>query len=156
MIVKKFSELTDIEINTIINEHYNHWVKFNPKMKKEDTIYKFTKIYTKNILPFGISLFNNDNIMVGFCVLKYENLKKYPELYPWISDLLIFEKYRKHGYGTYLINYSIKIYKELGYNKVYIWTDQVPNYYKKLGFKYYKKIEKNEGGKGDLFYKEII
>ena len=45
--------------------------------------------------------------------------------------------------------------KELGYKKVYLWTDQTPEFYKKIGYTYLQQVEKNEGGYGELFYKEV-
>lgn len=154
MLFKKFSELNEKELNYLIDIHYNHWVKYNPKMLKEDTIYKFSKLYTKNELPFGVSLIDNDEI-VGFCVFKKENLKNYPHITPWLSDVMIIEKYRGKGYGKILVSNGEKILKDEGYNIVYLWTDQAPDFYKKLGFKYKQEVEKNEGGFGQLFYKEL-
>ena len=124
-------------------------------MEKEKTIYKFTKLYTKDKLPFGIALINNDNNIVGFCVFKIENLKKYPEFYPWLSDVMILKEYRGKGYGKMLLQYGENLLKELGYNIIYVWTDQAPNFYKKIGFSYKQEVEKNEGGTGQLFYKKI-
>ena len=155
MKVKKFNQLTGEELNYIIDIHYNHWVKFNPKMVKENTIYKFTKLYTRDELPFGIALIDGKDNIVGFCVFKIENLKKYPEIFPWLSDVMIFEKYRGKGYGKVLLQYGEKILKEFGYNTIYVWTDQAPDFYKKLGFTYKQEVEKNEGGFAQLFYKNI-
>ena len=153
MKIKKFNELTEDELNLIIDIHYEHWVKFNPKMQKENTIYKFSKLYTTNDLPFGIALVDDIDNIIGFCVLKIENLKKYPEIYPWLSDIMILEKYRGNGYGKLLVQYGEETLKEKGYKEIYVWTDQAPDFYKKLGFIYKQKVEKNEGGFGDLFYK---
>ena len=30
-------------------------------------------------------------------------LKKYPEIFPWLSDVMIFENYRGRGYGKILL-----------------------------------------------------
>jgi GNAT superfamily N-acetyltransferase len=155
MKAKKFNQLTQEELNRIIDIHYNHWVKHNPKMIKENTIYKFTKLYTGEQLPFGIVLLDDLDNIVGFCVFKIENLKKYPEIYPWISDVMILENYRGKGYGKKLLQYGEKYLKELGYNTIYVWTDQAPDFYKKVGFIYKQEVEKNEGGYGQLFYKNI-
>ena len=43
MIIKKFSQLTESELNLLIDIHYNHWVKFNPKMQKENTMLSITR-----------------------------------------------------------------------------------------------------------------
>ena len=155
MKVKKFNQLTEAELNFIIDTHFNHWVKFNPKMIKENTIYKFTKLYISDELPFGIALIDDSDNIVGFCVFKIENLKKYPEIFPWLSDVMIFEKYRGKGYGKVLLHYGERILKKHGYNTIYVWTDKAPDFYKKLGFIYKQEVEKNEGGYGQLFYKNI-
>ena len=154
MEIKKFCELTEDELNTLIDVHYNHWVKFNPKMKKEDTIFKFKTLYTTPGLPFGVALFDKNQI-VGFCVFKKENLKKYPEIFPWLSDVMILPSFRGKGYGKALLEYGQKTLKEMGYSTIYVWTDQAPDFYKKLGFQYKMQVEKNEGGFGELFYKNI-
>ena len=156
MIVKKFSELNEEKLNKIIDIHFNHWIKYNSKMIKENTIYKFKQLYTKDILPFGIALFDNEENMVGFCVLKIENLKKYPDIYPWLSDIMVFKEYRGKGYGKILVEEGKRILKKLGYNKIYVWTDQVTDFYKKLDFQYLHKVKKNEGGYGELFFIENI
>lgn len=123
-------------------------------MLKENTIYKFSKLYTKNELPFSIALLDDNNI-VGFCVFKIKNLKKYPDIYPWLSDVMILEKFRGKGYGKILLSYGEQVLKEQGYKTIYVWTDQAPDFYKKLGFKYKQEVEKNEGGYGQLFYKNL-
>ena len=93
MEIKKFNEISKDELNYIIDIHYNHWIKHNSKIIKQNTIDKFTQIYTQKKFPFGITLIDNEEI-IGFCVLKIENLKQYPEIYPWISDVMIIERYR--------------------------------------------------------------
>ena len=154
MIIERFNQLTEEELDKLIDVHFNHWVKFNPKMDKANTEYKFKTLYTKNTLPFGIVLKDNNEI-VGFCVFKIENLKKYPQFYPWFSDVMVLEQFRGKGYGRKLLEQGTKILKDLGYNKIYVWTDQAPDFYKKLGFTYLQQVEKNEGGFGKLCFKDI-
>lgn len=124
-------------------------------MEKQNTIYKFKELYRGENFPFGIALFNDQNNIIGFCVLKIINLEKHKEFLTWISNLIILKEYRGKGYGKLLIKEANKILKELGYKKVYLWTDQTPGFYKKIGFKYLQKVEKNEGGYGVLFYIDI-
>ncbi len=113
-------------------------------------------LYTTDNLPLGLALFNEENNIVGFCVLKIENLKLYPEIYPWLSDVMILKEYRNLGYGRILVNEALKYLKTLGYDKVYVWTDQAPLFYEKLNFKFVQKVEKNNGGYGKLYSKEGI
>lgn len=152
--VKKFKELTKVQLKMLAEVHFNHWVKFNPKMDFETTLNKFQFLYTTDNLPYGLALFENNEI-VGFFVLKKENLKKYPNIFPWLSDVMIIEKYRGKGYGKILIEQAENILTSDGFSKVYVWTDQAPEFYKKLGFVYQQEVEKNEGGFGQLFVKNL-
>lgn len=151
----KFKDISKQDLNKIIEKHYTHWHQFNPAMDKEETIDKFKNSFTKEEgLPIGYACYNDD-ILVGFCTLRKENLKKYPEIYPWISSVMIFDEYRHQGYGTEMLQEIANRAKELGYHKVYLWIDQAPEFYKKIGYTYLRQVEKNEGGYGELFYKEV-
>ena len=150
MEIIRFKDLSKEELNKIIDYHFNHWVQYSPLMEKEQTIYKFTQLYTKEEMPFGLALYDNNNL-IGFCVLKKDNLKKYPDITPWLSDVFILKEYRNKGYGRILIQNALKILKDIGYNKVYVWTDQAPEFYQHLGFKYEMQVEKNEEGYGELY-----
>lgn len=152
MKVKRFSELTDEELNKIINRHFCHWSKYSTKISLDDVIYKFKNIYAlNNELPYGIAIVENKEI-IGFCTLRLNELKNYPEFNPWICSVMIFDEYRRKGYGKALINYAKQEYQKLGYNKVFLWTDKAPIFYEKIGFSYVQDILKNdESGYGRLY-----
>lgn len=153
MIIKKFEELPKEELTKIINKHFNHWSQYSPTMDYENTKNKFENIYAKNnIIPFGITLYEENNL-IGFLVFKTNCLEKYPEYTPWISDVMIFDEYRRQGYGTKLINEALNILQNLGYERAYLWTDKAPEFYEKIGFTYEHEVEKNEGGFGRLYSK---
>lgn len=153
--VKKFNQLEYEVLQKIIHKHFSHWSQFSPLMSLEATQDKFINLYAKNdTIPFGIAMFDKDEL-IGFCVLKMDCLKKYPQFYPWISDVMIFNQFRNQGYGRKLIEEALTIVSSLGYKSAYLWTDQAPEFYKKIGFNYLQPVEKNEGGFGQLFCKEI-
>lgn len=153
MIIKKFNELTQEELDKIINKHYSHWSQYSPTMNYENTKNKFENIYAQNdIIPFGIAMFEECDL-IGFLVFKTNCLEKYPEYTPWISDVMIFDNYRRKGYGTKLIYEALNILQNLGYERAYLWTDRAPEFYEKIGFTYEHEVEKNEGGFGRLYSK---
>lgn len=155
MIFRKFSELSDTDLNKIINKHYNHWVQYSPTMDFNTTKEKFENIYANdNNIPFGIAMYEKNNL-IGFLVFKHNCLEKYPQYTPWISDVMIFDEYRNQGYGTKMIEEALSTLKELGYDKAYLWTDKAPTFYEKIGFTYEHDVEKNEGGIGRLYSKNI-
>ncbi|HAB66876.1 MAG TPA: hypothetical protein DCE23_05870 [Firmicutes bacterium] len=156
MEVKKFSEISKEDLDRIINKHYSHWSQYSDSMDFSDTSNKFNNIYTDDTsIPYGIAMYDNDNL-IGFCVLKDQCLINYPEFNPWISDVMIFDSYRGCGNGRRLIELAKRELKNLGFNKVYLWTDKAPIFYEKLGFKYIKDVLKNdESGYGRLYSIEL-
>ena len=152
MTIKKFSELEEDILDKIIQKHYSHWSQYSELMTLENTTYKFKELYAKNKeIPYGIALME-DKEVVGFCVLKIDNLKFYPEYNPWISDVMIFDQYRGKGNGVKLINAAKEELKKQKYEKAYLWTDKAPIFYEKQGFQYIKDVLKNdESGYGRLY-----
>lgn len=155
MEVKKFNELSEKQLDKIINNHFNHWSKYSPLMTLEDTTDRIKNVYTSNTLPYGIAMLENNEI-IGFCMLKDFDLYNYPEITPNICNIMIFDKYRKQGYGTKLVEYAKQELKKLGYDKAYLWTDKAPEFYEKIGFTYVKDVLKNDKtGYGRLYVIDI-
>ena len=57
---------------------------------------------------------------------------------------IFWKNIEKKGYGTKLINYAKEKLKTLGYSKVFLWTEEIPTYYEKLGFNYVQDVLKND------------
>lgn len=156
MEIKRFSEIRAEDLDKIVNKHFSHWSQFSELMNLEDTAYKFKNFYTDDTsIPFGIAMYDEDKL-IGFCVLKEQCLIHYPELSPWISDVMIFDAYRGVGNGRKLIELAKSELKRRGFNKAYLWTDKAPIFYEKLGFTYVQDVLKNdESGYGRLYSIEL-
>ncbi len=151
-VIKKFSEISEEDLDKIINKHFSHWSQYSEMMRLDDTTNKFKNIYAvDDDIPYGIAMYD-DNKMIGFCVFKEHCLDKYPEFTPWISDVMIFDDFRGNGYGRKLISYAKNELKSRGFDKAYLWTDKAPVFYEKIGFKYVQDVLKNdESGYGRLY-----
>ena len=77
-----------------------------------------------------------DKTPVGFCTLQLSEDFR-PDLGPWIADLVIDPKYQKQGIGKMLISTTITKAKELGFEKLYLFTfdPSITEYYGRLGWK---------------------
>lgn len=76
------------------------------------------------------------------------------DLYPWLSGLYVVPSYRSKGIGSKLQR-SVEIYAgQLGYKKLYLYTD-IENYYEKSGW---LQIDKGITYSGDYnnIYAKII
>jgi GNAT superfamily N-acetyltransferase len=77
-----------------------------------------------------------DKTPVGFCTLQLsENFR--PDLGPWIADLVVDPKYQKQGIGKMLLDVTVLKAKELGFEKLYLFTfdPSIIEYYGRFGWK---------------------
>lgn len=76
-----------------------------------------------------------DNIPVGLCSLQL-NDGICPELSPWLGDLCVELSYQNLGIGRLLIDATKNKAKELGYEKLYLFSPDpmIHKYYAKLGW----------------------
>jgi GNAT superfamily N-acetyltransferase len=155
MEIKYFSDLTEEQVKFIAETNYNYWKKFNPILDyNESTDAIIAMRANVGVLPIGLALVDGDNI-IGFCTLRVDRLKNHLDKNPWLCNVMIFDKYQGKGYAAQMLESACLKFKDLVYKKLYAWTYQVPDFYKKLGWKYEGKITKNEGGEGLLFSHEI-
>ena len=155
MEIRYFSELSEEKVKFIAETNFNYWKKYNPILDyKESTENIIAMRNNIDKLPVGLALISNDKIL-GFCTLRENRLKEHLDINPWLCNVMIFEEYKGKGYAKKMINFACEKFKEFGYSKVYCWTDQAPDFYKKLGWKYEGKTTKNEGGECELFSREV-
>jgi len=155
MKINLFTELTEEQVKFIAESNYNYWKNFNPALDYNESTGNILAMKNNaNELPIGIALIDDDKI-VGFCTLRENRLKNHLDINPWLCNVMIFEEFKGKGYAKAMINFACEKFKNFGYSKIYVWTDQAPEFYEKLGWTYEGKITKNEGGEGELFSKEI-
>lgn len=78
----------------------------------------------------------HDEIPVGSCTLELDGGIR-PDLGPWIGDLVVALKYQKQGVGKLLLDTTIKKAKELGFEKLFLFTfdPAIPKYYQRFGWR---------------------
>jgi len=147
---KFFNSLPESELKKIALLHFNQWSSMNATLTIDDKIKEFTQEYAKwsDKLPSGFAVYDNEEL-VGFCRLKVLNLKKHPELTPWISSLLVLKQGK--GYGKAIVDFACQTLKNMGYKAVYVYTDQAPEFYKKFGFQFQGMVDKNDKGQAELY-----
>jgi GNAT superfamily N-acetyltransferase len=76
------------------------------------------------------------DIPVGSCTLELNGGIR-PDLGPWIGDLVVDPKYQKQGIGKMLLGTATTKSKELGFEKLYLFTfdPSIVEYYMRLGWK---------------------
>lgn len=112
-------------IDLILRSIYNYWNYPNYELLKE--VY-LTKLKNKELIFYKYKNY-------GFWSLHFKNNRLY------ITDLFIYEKYRKKGYGTRMLKYAIYEAKKVNKDNIYQSSDiyletngSLLNFYKKNGF----------------------
>jgi predicted N-acetyltransferase YhbS len=93
-------------------------------------------------------------IPVGSCTLELNGGIR-PDLGPWIGDLVVDLKYQKQGIGKMLVDVTVEKAKELGFEKLYLFTfdPTIPEYYQRLGW---KKIGMDEFKSNPVTVMEVV
>ena len=118
---------------------YNWWGK-ELKHEYEHVYYYMSHSFNDNKFPQTYGLFLDDKI-IGMYQITYSDLFIRPDIYPWIANLYIDEKYRNKGYGGLLIS-SIKesVIKNTEFKEVFGYTHH-HNLYEKYGWKFVSNTE---------------
>lgn len=126
-------------LNTITAWMYNWWGI------KDGYSFEAVKCFMqhslqKDRLPKTYGLFLNDTI-IGMFQLTYEDLAVRPDIYPWLANVYIDEKYRKMGYSKNLLE-GVKTIAQnsTDFNELFLYTKHI-GLYEKYGWKYISEID---------------
>jgi len=138
----EFKQLINIDedtLNIISNWMYNWWGI------KDGYSFEAVKCFMqhslqKDRLPKTYGLFLNDTI-IGMFQLTYEDLAVRPDIYPWLANVYIDEKYRKMGYSKNLLE-GVKTIAQnsTDFNELFLYTKHI-GLYEKYGWKYISEID---------------
>jgi GNAT superfamily N-acetyltransferase len=94
-----------------------------------------------------------DDTPIGFCTFKLKEEFR-PDLGPWLADVVAAPKHQKQGIGKMLITVAIQKAKELGFQKLYLFTfdPTIPSYYESIGW---RKIGMDEFGSNPVTVMEV-
>ena len=136
--LKQLINIDNDILNTITTWMYNWWGI------KEGYSFEAVKCFMqhslqKDRLPKTYGLFLNDTI-IGMFQLTYEDLAVRPDIYPWLANVYIDEKYRKMGYSKNLLEGVKNIAQSsLEFNELFLYTKHI-GLYEKFGWKYISQI----------------
>ena len=138
----EFKQLIDIDENIldiITKWNYEWWGEsLNCNYEKVKCFLKYSM--QKERIPQTYGLFLDDEI-IGMCQFLYEDLDVRPDIYPWLANVYIDEKYRNKGYGRILIDNATKVaHNVIKFNELFLYTKHI-GLYEKFGWKYIGDID---------------
>lgn len=102
----------------------------------------------------------NNTLPVGMVSLKENDLWSRKDLNPWLASLYVLPEFRNRGIGEMLISAVINKSRNTGLKKIFLFLDQteinqLSQYYRKRGWKFYEKGIDNDGCETEIYYYNI-
>lgn len=142
MLKIEFKKLIDVDeaiLEKTIDWMYNWWGKIEGYSYDEVKCYMKHSMQ-KNRLPQTYGMFLNDEI-IGMYQFTYNDLTIRPDIYPWLANVYIDEKFRKKGYGRKLINNIITTAKEnIEFAEIFLFTEHT-DLYEKFGWTFVQELD---------------
>ena len=129
-------------------------VKTGSGMKFEDVVKHFSN--TKdNTFPITLVALENGECLGTVSIV--ENDLKIRDMYkPWLASLYTKPEYRGRSVGEKLIAKTIDVVKELGFNELYLRTEDGSDYYRKRGWTFLETVSDDKYEKIDVFKVKCI
>lgn len=137
--VEKLTEVDESTLNKLATWMYDWWGKAGGRT------YEAVKSYMKHSMnedriPQTYGLYVNNKI-VGMFQITFDDLFSRPDIYPWIANVFIDEKYRGLGYGMLMLKQvNSIIQKHTPFSKVYLYTKHI-GLYERFGWEYIGPIK---------------
>lgn len=152
LVIKQIIDIDEVTLNTMTRWMFDWWGK------KDNYTFDAVKCFVEHSLladklPQTYGLFLNNNI-IGMFQLTYEDLKVRPDIYPWLANVYIDEKYRGKGYGRLLLESVKEIAKKsVEFAEIFLYTRH-KGLYEKFGWKLLDQIDTfNDESRIESLYK---
>lgn len=156
--------MNDIEIDYLANnqqflrEVAGYWCREWSKSWDEEAInIKVEKLKKKaNTRDLPILFVSKDgDRLVGTAGLFKEDLDGREDLSPWLGGVYVKEEYRNKGFATEMINRVLELAKDLGYKRLYLYTESASGLYQKLGWTFMEDTKSPRGIPSKIFYLDL-
>lgn len=122
-------------IQTLAEWHDLEWRHLNPdNYDLQARISEYRQANSPDHIPVMLVAHDNSKPM-GSVRLIDDDMETHPELAPWLASLYVHPDFRRQGIATRLISEIEKTAKRLGFDQLYLFTEDRKDFYKKLGWR---------------------
>jgi GNAT superfamily N-acetyltransferase len=132
--------------NLWYNDYYSHNLDTFPNWQALYNTFMDISLYLKRHTYFNCYVAIDDNHMVGFISLNFNDFSIYENDYTnesslWLTDLFVWPQYRNKGIGKLLVNYVARFGKKMDITLHLACSTDMISYYRKLGWDILTTIE---------------
>jgi N-acetylglutamate synthase-like GNAT family acetyltransferase len=113
---------------------YNEWNHLFPLQTYKDALRDFSGYLNRERLPLTFIVIENNEVIGTASLVQDDELPGYGHLTPWIASVYVTEENRGRGIGRLLVRHSLKAVKRLGIRFLYLWTENMAEWYAKQGW----------------------
>lgn len=151
-------QLLDVDEKTLekITDWMYRWWGYKDGYSLEEVWCYMQHSLLKDRMPQTYGLYLEDKI-IGMYQFMYEDLSIRPDIYPWLANVYIDEKFRGKGYARVLLE-SVKLTasKLENVKELYLYTKH-ENFYEKFGWEFISEIDTySKNPRFQRLYKFII
>ncbi len=114
--------------------HQSEWHHISPDLTTKRRIELYSRYTNTTDIPVCF-LALTDNKPAGTASLVESDLKTHPQLTPWLASVYVHKNYRCQGIASKLIEKCIEAARQSKINKIYLFTPDMLEFYKKRGWK---------------------
>lgn len=127
------------EISIVLTDWFYNWWGIKESWSKEKVYDYVMHSTSKKLLPKTF-IYMEDNIIKGVCMLSYSDVDNRPDIYPWLINMYVDEKYRGNNICHYLMDKAINYLRDNNFKEVYLYT-KINGLYEQFNFKKIDKID---------------
>ena len=118
-------------IPTVAHWYYHQW----PALFKDQAqaVEEIKQVKHRDQIPLCLVEIQNNQVL-GTAALLMEDMDTYPNYSPWLACVYVLETCRGAGIGKKVVLAATEKARQLGFKKLFLWTDHKKNFYKKLGW----------------------
>lgn len=114
--------------------HQQEWQHLNPpSYDLQARIMEYHQAVSSTALP-QMWLAHNNGQALGSARLIEHDMETHPELNPWLASLYVHPEFRRQGIATRLIKKVEFVAQQLGFHRLYLYTEDRQHMYQQLGW----------------------
>lgn len=120
-------------IPTLAKWHQAEWSDLNPGQTLEHRIERMQAYLSDKFVP-STFIYKHEGRLAGSAAIIESDMDTRPELTPWLASVYVAPEFRRQGIGSKLVEHVMRQAKAAGIAKLYLFTPDQADFYKKLGW----------------------
>ena len=137
MEIIKLEDSSNYIFNKICDWNYNWWGKRDCNSIEKVRYYMEHSLCKDKVPQTFVALIEKEPVGM-YQITSYDDISR-PDIYPWLANVFVDEKYRGRGIFKALMNTVFENAKKLNIKELYLYTSYV-GLYEKFGWEYIEEV----------------